>query len=468
MTAGTLEKVYGLSDPRLTPAAGAVLAYYAYRSYYPDGRCAWPATAKVAESCFMDKKTVIRARDLLIELGYMRVAPDQTWNARDAETGEWKRKNNRTTVYDVLIENFHGVMDASEEGRAEREEERRETTETLQESSAKPRKKEGQNVTPRKNGGKPTKRRGGRMSPLANGHASEPEPNGDILSSERGQNVTLLTNNQLVSPLPPSVASPRGGESHAETGNQTTVENATPQPEAETDDGSWQTAETSDPGKAPARMRAEWLLDRLEARRHAMGLTVRARSRRDLDAVTRLVERLDAAGEDANTLMARILDHALESDWQAKRIDTGRRFARLFDQLRDDMTIDRRNLERRRMQSATTAEQTDPDHEAGSEPERREQAQRERAMAVLRGRLGTEPEANPNAAMRSLAQKLEEHPEPDPETLERLIATAIQDGREATLRKRTIQAEQEDRIEEYRAMHGGSCFAGNWSKAEAA
>lgn len=102
MTAGTLEKVYTLHDPRINGAAGAVLSYYAYRAYYADGRCAWPATETIAASCFLDKRTVIRARALLIELGYMRVSPDQTWNARDPETGEWKRKNNRTTVYDVL------------------------------------------------------------------------------------------------------------------------------------------------------------------------------------------------------------------------------------------------------------------------------------------------------------------------------------------------------------------------------
>ena len=67
--------------------------------------------------------------------------------------------------------------------------------------------------------------------------------------------------------------------------------------------------------------------------RAAMGLTPRPAGPRDLDAVTRLVERLDAAGEpDTSGLMERVLDHALDNGFQAKRVDTGRRFARLFDE----------------------------------------------------------------------------------------------------------------------------------------
>ena len=61
VTAGTVEKVYRLSDGRLTPVTGAVLAYYAYRAYYMDGRCAWPSLATVASACFCDEKTVRRA-----------------------------------------------------------------------------------------------------------------------------------------------------------------------------------------------------------------------------------------------------------------------------------------------------------------------------------------------------------------------------------------------------------------------
>ncbi len=36
MTAGTAEKVWRLLDKRVTPAAGAVLTYLAYRAHYED------------------------------------------------------------------------------------------------------------------------------------------------------------------------------------------------------------------------------------------------------------------------------------------------------------------------------------------------------------------------------------------------------------------------------------------------
>ena len=107
----------------------------------------------------------------------------------------------------------------------------------------------------------------------------------------------------------------------------------------EPDDERWQDAGPEPEERVPAGIRARWILDRLENRRAAMGLTPKPAGRRDTDAVTRLVERLDAAGEpDTSGLMERVLDHALDNGFQAKRVDTGRRFARLFDELRDDLT----------------------------------------------------------------------------------------------------------------------------------
>ena len=114
---GTLEKVYRLNDPKISPTMGAVLAYYAFRSYYMDGRCAWPSLTTVAKACFCDEKTVRRALARLCEIGYMRLSPDQSWNVRDTTTGELKRRGYRSKVYDVLVENFASMAD---EGASER------------------------------------------------------------------------------------------------------------------------------------------------------------------------------------------------------------------------------------------------------------------------------------------------------------------------------------------------------------
>lgn len=420
MTAGTLEKVYTLHDPRINGAAGAVLSYYAYRAYYADGRCAWPATETIAASCFLDKRTVIRARALLIELGYMRVSPDQTWNARDPETGEWKRKNNRTTVYDVLTENFHPDGDAhaaAEEERAMEREEAREGTCTGRMRGTSRSGKQGcQNVTPRK----PLE--SGRSTGVSECHPSQTRPsaapaNGDILTGLGCQNVTQLTNNQPISPLPPTEASPRTGESR-DGKNQTAhiIEAASAPDEAnrpmgEPDDERWQDAGPEPEERVPAGIRARWILDRLENRRAAMGLTPKPAGRRDTDAVTRLVERLDAAGEpDTSGLMERVLDHALDNGFQAKRVDTGRRFARLFDELRDDLTCDQRTLERRRREHADAGQTagSDTGESRPAEPESYET----RARRMLADRIGDDADAP--TAIRALADRLRLDPDPDP------------------------------------------------------
>lgn len=163
--------------------------------------------------------------------------------------------------------------------------------------------------------------------------------------------IVRTNTSKQISPLPPTEASPRTGESR-DGKNQTAhiIEAASAPDEAnrpmgEPDDERWQDAGPEPEERVPAGIRARWILDRLENRRAAMGLTPKPAGRRDTDAVTRLVERLDAAGEpDTSGLMERVLDHALDNGFQAKRVDTGRRFARLFDELRDDLTCDQRTL----------------------------------------------------------------------------------------------------------------------------
>ncbi|WP_300744757.1 helix-turn-helix domain-containing protein [uncultured Bifidobacterium sp.] len=82
-----------------------------------DGRCAWPSIETVAAACFCGTRTAYRAVTRLVELGYMRENPDQSWNARDPETGRLVRRGYRSKVYDVLVENFNRLDD---EGQTER------------------------------------------------------------------------------------------------------------------------------------------------------------------------------------------------------------------------------------------------------------------------------------------------------------------------------------------------------------
>lgn len=282
--------------------------------------------------------------------------------------------------------------------------------------------------------------------------------------------IVRTNTSKQISPLPPTEASPRDGESR-DGKNQTAhiIEAASAPDEAnrpmgEPDDERWQDAGPEPEERVPAGIRARWILDRLENRRAAMGLTPKPAGRRDTDAVTRLVERLDAAGEpDTSGLMERVLDHALDNGFQAKRVDTGRRFARLFDELRDDLTCDQRTLERRRREHADAGQTagSDTGESRPAEPESYET----RARRMLADRIGDDVDAP--TAIRALADRLRLDPDPDPGQASRYAELALRAGRKTRAEQARRESERSRELHDYRASHGGSCFAGNWQLEQA-
>ncbi len=298
MTAATMEKVYRLDDRRVRASAGSVLAYIAYRAYYEDGRCAWPSIETIAAACFIDERTVRRAIDQLIELDYLRVSEDQSWNVRDAETGQLKRRSYRSTVYDVLTENFRSVEAVDAERRRDRERCRAGVGESVVDVPDS----------------RPVK-----MSGLENG----PDSSADNLSAQTGQNVHQLTSDKQL-PLPPTGVSPHGG---------------TPTRDGEED---------SKPGEQTDQEREDVtvVLEALHESRLRHGLVMRAPTRRDRRALASLIDRLAADGEldPVGLLCHRIIPQtATERPYWQARIDSGRRLARYFDELRNDNLVDQRN-----------------------------------------------------------------------------------------------------------------------------
>lgn len=326
-------------------------------------------------------------------------------------------------------------------------------------------------MTPLENGGNKPKSRGVKMTPL------NPEREARGVTSDTSRGVTSdipieRTNTKQITLLPPTEASPRDGESRDGEEQTDTIIDASDGigvPDATTGDGTerWQDAEP-EPEPATgidARTRAERLVERLQGRRAAMGLTPRPAGPRDLDAVTRLVERLDAAGEpDTSGLMEQVLDHALDNGFQAKRVDTGRRFARLFDELRDDLTCDQRTLERRRREHADASQPTGSDtgESRPAEPESYET----RARRMLADRIGAD--ADGPTAIRALADRLRLDPDPDPGQASRYAELALRAGRKAQAEQARRESERSRELHDYRASHGGSCFAGNWQLERAA
>lgn len=299
MTAGTAEKVFRLRDKRLKPAAALVLIHLAYRAHYEDGRYAWPSLDSIAQACFISRASVARGLEQLKELGYVRVSPNQRWNEYDAETGEWRRKSYRTTVYDVLTENFRDVVSPSEERCAD---------EAVMDMDPVGEVGEG--------------------SQFETSHFETPEDaRGLNLHGLPSQSATQITKEQQLPPTPTGCP-PASGES----------------PKQEDDRSGEDTGR--EPGAAPARCahtrRASPPASAAGARR-AAGLTCPDATGRDLAAVARLLERVRAGGSaDPVARVCSAVDWAMGAaggGYWRRRLRSGRRLADGWDELVDDMTL---------------------------------------------------------------------------------------------------------------------------------
>lgn len=430
--------------PAPTATARLVLIALADRCQ-PDGRSAWPTVDTLMAEAHTSESSVKRALKALEETGCIRRGNQKL--AQWDEHGNYVPDPYRSVVWEccmnVTLE--HVSEKPGRQARAERAE-----------------RLESVDAT---DGAKGAGFRGVKMTPLENG-GNKPKHRGVT-----GDTPIVRTNtSKQISPLPPTEASPRTGESR-DGKNQTAhiIEAASAPDEAnrpmgEPDDERWQDAGPEPEERVPAGIRARWILDRLENRRAAMGLTPKPAGRRDTDAVTRLVERLDAAGEpDTSGLMERVLDHALDNGFQAKRVDTGRRFARLFDELRDDLTCDQRTLERRRREHADASQPTGSDtgESRPAEPESYET----RARRMLADRIGADIDAS--TAIRALADRLRLDPDPDPGQAARYAELALRAGRKTRAEQARRESERSRELHDYRASHGGSCFAGNWQLEQA-
>lgn len=435
--------------PAPTATARLVLIALADRCQ-PDGRSAWPTVDTLMLEAHTSESSVKRALKALEETGCIRRGNQKL--AQWDEHGNYVPDPYRSVVWEccmnVTLE--HVSEKPGRQARAERAE-----------------RLESVDAT---DGAKGAGFRGVKMTPLDDDGQARGVTS-DTSGGVTGDTPIVRTNtSKQISPLPPTEASPRTGESR-DGKNQTAhiIEAASAPDEAnrpmgEPDDERWQDAGPEPEERVPAGIRARWILDRLENRRAAMGLTPKPAGRRDTDAVTRLVERLDAAGEpDTSGLMERVLDHALDNGFQAKRVDTGRRFARLFDELRDDLTCDQRTLERRRREHADASQPTGSDtgESRPAEPESYET----RARRMLADRIGADIDAS--TAIRALADRLRLDPDPDPGQAARYAELALRAGRKTRAEQARRESERSRELHDYRASHGGSCFAGNWQLEQA-
>ena len=452
--------------PAPTATARLVLIALADRCQ-PDGRSAWPTVDTLMLEAHTSESSVKRALKALEETGCIRRGNQKL--AQWDEHGNYVPDPYRSVVWEccmnVTLE--HVSEKPGRQARAERAE-RLESVDAT--DGAKGAGFRGVKMTPLENGGNKPKHRGVKMTPLDD----DGQARGVTSDTSRGVTsdtpIVRTNTSKQISPLPPTEASPRTGESR-DGKNQTAhiIEAASAPDEAnrpmgEPDDERWQDAGPEPEERVPAGIRARWILDRLENRRAAMGLTPKPAGRRDTDAVTRLVERLDAAGEpDTSGLMERVLDHALDNGFQAKRVDTGRRFARLFDELRDDLTCDQRTLERRRREHAD-ARPTHRKRHRGEPAGGTGILRRRRAACSPTASAPTSTRPPPSApsptGCASTPTRTQAKPHATPSSRS---APAAKPGPNKPAR----ESERSRELHDYRASHGGSCFAGNWQLEQA-
>lgn len=348
VTAGTVEKVYRLSDSRLTPVTGAVLAYYAYRAYYMDGRCAWPSLATVASACFCDEKTVRRALTRLCELGYMRVNPDQSWNARNPETGQLVRRGYRSKVYDVLIENFETLADEGRTERAQEHAERHRAGEPVNDA-----RQTGQNVHPDETPMISTVSQTGQN--VRSGKSGGNKV--DIVSPRTGQNVHLPTSNQQSSPAPTG---------HPPTNRDEATDSGGRKQRSTTPLIRRQSVPESTAHDVGGGDRANDVLDALARMRSALGLETPEPTRRDRQAVGSLLERIrkrDTGVERtlAEDEMLRVVAWMPSNTFWLRRVMTGRALAANWLDIVNDYAVDL--IDKQRAYEAQTVERDKPQAE---------------------------------------------------------------------------------------------------------
>ena len=119
--------------------------------------------------------------------------------------------------------------------------------------------------------------------------------------------------------------------------------------------------------------------------------------------------------------------------------------------------------ERRRREHADASQPTGSDtgESRPAEPESYET----RARRMLADRIGADIDAS--TAIRALADRLRLDPDPDPGQAARYAELALRAGRKAQAEQARRESERSRELHDYRASHGGSCFAGNWQLEQA-
>lgn len=398
--------------PAPTSTARLVLIALADRCQ-PDGRSAWPTIETLAEEAHTSKASVKRALKALEECGAIRRGNQLL--AQWDEHGQYVPEPYRPIVWeccmDVTLE--HIVEKPGKQARAEREQRLGTTA-----------KNRGVKMTPLENVGNKPIPSGVKMTPL-NDEASDRGVTSDTSRGSTSDTSIRRTNKKQIFPSAPTGHLPASGATQIEEGISQTGEMPTASDVLYADprfdagaDGLVEWVESSDEFDAldaaavDADAVAGRVLASLESLRRHEGLTTRPATVADRQAVAALARRLSGDGVPSpESLMLDVLAYATLHDWHAKHVDSGRRFARTFDSLRNNMAVDDRSAGRRRPRDGKSTD--------------------------VRSQSPAAPQSRPTPVP----------PDHRPRTV---------DPARSERNRRDLAA--------YAAAHGGSCFAGNWTR----
>ena len=377
-------------------ATKTVLCYLAQRAHYDDGTAAWPAMDTIASDCGITVKTVQRAIDALIEKGYVELG-QQDFAGFDPKTGQPVRRDRRTVVWNVICKDSNLPKEQTEETQARTADSVRRHAKKAAARTTVKRKDDVDKMSPRST--QPSSDKISPRSPKAALDKMSPrEPESDVDKMSENLDKMSPNNTRKHNPSAPTGHLPASGANHREggvdpeRGDVATGPQQRPSPSVETvtfaerpssadapvaaktipqDDDAWDEADPEDddegwtddktnpvtvPEPAPGD-RLDAFLARIAVERAENGLTTKPATTRDRQAIRRLADRLEHAGMDPWPRMAEVLEHALGNDFQAKRVDSGRRFARLYDELANDLTLDRRHAMRVKLKTAASTPQ---------------------------------------------------------------------------------------------------------------
>ncbi|OXN00276.1 helix-turn-helix domain-containing protein [Bifidobacterium vansinderenii] len=292
-------------------ATKSVLAYLAFRAHFDDGTASWPAVDTISHDLGIGRRTVQRAMDRLLEIGLIELG-QQDFAGFNPKTGEPVRQDRRTTVWNVVCRDIpsEAVEEAepaeSSPAEVDAEDAGMSVADAVDDGVMEaPGTGSGQNDAPcveTERGDILSKKR-------------------DILSSKRDKmspNIHRNTYKYISPSVPHGDISPSGGE----PGDEGSVDGVA----------------------AVGGDLVGSFLDWFSSRRAELGLSRRAFSDRDRRAVASLLDRLTASGaSDAVVEARRVCDHAFSDARLARRVSSPRQLARLFDEIRDAMTLDARS-----------------------------------------------------------------------------------------------------------------------------